>query len=87
MGIGAAMAFYEENSSWLTDVDDAYSVLYGDDDKPAKAKNKTRCPKCGNKMKSIRGVGDHLRDYHKIGEARALELYGPEYDKVMEDGK
>lgn len=62
MGWGAAQVFYEENSSWLDSVEDAYDVLYGTPKQTTKRKNK--CDICGKRLKNARGLQDHIRDKH-----------------------
>lgn len=63
MGWGAAYALFEECGDWLDSPDDAYAMLYGDPDKPAK-KRTHRCPHCGRKLKSQAGRDQHIRDVH-----------------------
>lgn len=60
MGIGAAIAYYEENSDWLDSPEQAFEVLYGHRNKASCKKH--ACPRCGRKFKSNRAVDDHMRD-------------------------
>lgn len=47
MGIGAAYAFYEQNSDWLDDPEEAYDVLYGDDEEDGwPTLEELVCPDC-----------------------------------------
>jgi len=63
MGWGAAQQFYEDNSAWVDSPEQAYEILYGKADRPAK--KKPACGLCGRKFRSKRALTDHMRDRHE----------------------
>ena len=66
MGWGAAQAFYEENRSWCSSIEEAYECLYGSRGKPREGPPKNKCQLCGKRLRSARGLRDHMRDKHNL---------------------
>ena len=63
MGWGAAYALAEETGGALGGPDEVYEMLYGrDENKPPRRKHK--CKSCGKKMRTQKGLSDHMRDKH-----------------------
>ena len=71
MGWGAAMAFYQENSSWLDGPEDAYEALYGNDSEKRERNHRKKhaCPLCGRRYKTKKSLIQHLTDFHKPAKA------------------
>ncbi|MCP5018393.1 MAG: hypothetical protein GY938_24415 [Ketobacter sp.] len=67
MGWGAAQQYYEDNSDWLNNPEEAYEVLYGSSRKPKKTKQQKslkpfKCRVCKKGFYDKSARRQHIRD-------------------------